>query len=153
MSADQHHDQNGDDSPDDSSEADDKLELLQEKTGSEVLEKGTPPLISFRKDNTIAPNSTAAEEFFAGHESVVFAHDEDTNELWMVPRDTHDPDDDRQYKLPDEIDGYFNITSKPIFNKVGLDLDGTYRYSPDWDDEIEAVRIDLDQEPEEYRQD
>lgn len=128
-----------------------KKELIQEETGSDILEKGTPARISVRRNSTIAPNSTAAEQFFADEKAVSFAYNEDTNVLWMIPLAEATPDAEDEYAVPDEIDGGFSITSKPICKKAGIDFDTTYRFTPEWDDEFEAVKIDLDQEPEEYQ--
>jgi hypothetical protein len=153
MSADQEHDQreDGDGSdPDGESGAEpaSKKALLKEKTGGDLLKKGTPPKISFRSDATIAPNSTARERFFEGKEAVVFAHDPDENTLLIAPLDDYDPDAEDEYSLSDEN----TVTSKPVCQKIGLELDATYRYDIEWDDEFGAVKIDLDQDPEEASQ-
>jgi hypothetical protein len=134
-------------------EALNKKELIQQKTGSDILEKGTPARISVRRNSTIAPNSTAAEQFFEDAQALSFAYNEETNTLWMIPLEEATPDAEDEYSVPDETDGGFSITSKPICRKAGIDFDATYRYTPEWDDEFGAVKIDLDQDAEEYQSD
>jgi hypothetical protein len=153
MSADQEHDRREDaDSGDFNEESDaepaSKKDLLKQKTGGDLLKKGTPPKISFRSDATIAPNSTARERFFEGNEAVVFAYDPDEDTLLIAPLDNYDPDAEDEYSLSEES----TVTSKPVCKKIGLELDATYRYDIEWDGELEAVRVDLDQDPEEASQ-
>lgn len=128
-----------------------KKELFEEKMDVPLMTKGAQGYISFRRDCSIAPNSTVVDQYLRGYSAISFAYDEDANDLWMIPLDAYDEDAEDEYKLPDEFDGSFSITSRPIFNKVGLDFDASHRYNPEWDDDIEALRIDLDQEPDVYR--
>jgi hypothetical protein len=153
MSADQEHDRREDADGGDLNEESDaepasKKDLLKQKTGGDLLKKGTPPKISFRSDATIAPNSTARERFFEGNEAVVFAYDPDEDTLLIAPLDNYDPDAEDEYSLSEES----TVTSKPVCKKIGLELDATYRYDIEWDGELEAVRVDLDQDPEEASQ-
>ena len=139
--ADKNHDDTGE-------EPLNKKELIRQQTDSDLLQKGTPPMISFRQDHTIAPNSTAVDRFFASAEGVSFAYNPDENALWIIPLDNHDPSAEDEYKLTENKD----ITSKPIFDKIGLEIDATHRYNPEWDDEFEALMVDLDQDAEKVGQ-
>lgn len=133
------------------SSGEDKKERFREKTGVSLMDKGPQGYISFRRDCSIAPNSTVVNQHLRGHSAVSFAYDDGANELWMIPLSNYNEDAEDEYKLPDEFDGSFSIASRPIFNKVGLDFDATHRYNPEWDDDVEALCIDLDQEPDIYQ--
>lgn len=128
-----------------------KKELFEEKKDVPLMTKGAQGYISFRRDCSIAPNSTVVDQYLRGYSAVSFAYDDGANDLWMIPLDDYDEDAEDEYKLPDEFDGSFSIASRPIFNKVGLDFDATHRYNPEWDDDVEALCIDLDQEPDIYQ--
>lgn len=129
-----------------------KKELFEAKKDVPLMTKGAQGYISFRRDCSIAPNSTVVDQYLRGYSAISFAYDEGGNDLWMIPLDSYDEDAEDEYKLPDEFDGSFSITSRPIFNKVGLDFDASHRYNPEWDNDVEALCIDLDQEPDIYRQ-
>lgn len=129
----------------------DKKEMFREKMGVSLMTKGAQGYISFRRDCSIAPNSTVVDQYLRGYSAVSFAYDDGANDLWMIPLNNYDEDAEDEYKLPDEFDGSFSIASRPIFNKVGLDFDNTHRYNPEWDDDVEALRIDFDQEPDIYK--
>ncbi|MHC3381685.1 hypothetical protein [Haloarcula sp. H-GB5] len=128
-----------------------KKRLFEKEMDVSLMTKGAQGYISFRRDYSIAPNSTVVDQYLRGYSAISFAYDENANDLWMVPLEVYDQDAEDEYKLPDELDGSFSITSRPIFNKVGLDFDASHRYNPEWDDDVEALCIDLDQEPDIYQ--
>lgn len=129
---------------------DDKKEAFKDKLGVDTLTKGSQGYISFRSNNSFAPNATVAEDYFQGYDSVAFAYDEEEDDLWLIPLKSYDEHAEDEYKLPDEIDGSFVISSTPIFKKVGLDFDNTHRYTPEWRDEMGALCVDLDQDADVY---
>jgi hypothetical protein len=141
----------GSDSGDDTStatEAKRRKQKLQEKLGAETLTKRPQGKVSFRKTNSIAPNATITQNYFADAEALTFVYLESDNILYMQPLPEHDEEAVDEYSI-DTTGKSFAISATAILRKIGAyDEDRTERYTAEWDDELQAVAIDLDQEPE-----
>jgi hypothetical protein len=122
-----------------------KQRLIQER-GS-TIKKGSKGFISIRSD-CVAPNKDVRKRYFDEAQSVSFIHDEepgDEGELWIIPLEKP-PEEDDEYKVADDPETPFTFSSRPLLEKIGMTkIVKPRRYDYEWDEEFEAICIDLDQ--------
>jgi len=122
-----------------------KQRLIQER-GS-TIKKGSKGFISIRSD-CVAPNKDVRKRYFDEAQSVSFIHDEepgDGGELWIIPLEKP-PEEDDEYKVADDPETPFTFSSRPLLEKIGMTkIVKPRRYDYEWDEEFEAICIDLDQ--------
>ena len=122
-----------------------KQRLIQER-GS-TIKKGSKGFISIRSD-CVAPNKDVRKRYFDEAQSVSFIHDQepgDEGELWIIPLEKP-PEEDDEYKVADDPETPFTFSSRPLLEKIGMTkIVKPRRYDYEWDEEFEAICIDLDQ--------
>ena len=122
-----------------------KQRLIQER-GS-TIKKGSKGFISIRSD-CVAPNKDVRKRYFDEAQSVSFIHNEepgDEGELWIIPLEKP-PEEDDEYKVADDPETPFTFSSRPLLEKIGMTkIVKPRRYDYEWDEEFEAICIDLDQ--------
>lgn len=96
--------------------------------------------ISIREIGHIAPNRTVAEEYFEGKEAVMLGYNNSTNEIVLLPLE-HDIDR-RDVFAAQPMEGRIHIAATRFFKEIGVEIEQTVRYSPEWNEELGGDNID-----------
>ncbi|CDK38182.1 MULTISPECIES: hypothetical protein [Haloferacaceae] len=124
---------------------DEKLANLSKLTGKDPIKK--PPKLSFRASAAIAPTSSAVD-LFEGYEAVTYIFDDDENTLWIVPLNEYDEDDSSKKSISNDPQDGFN--ARALYERLDLNYEKARRFTCEWVDEHEAVKVDMDQTPEKH---
>jgi hypothetical protein len=120
---------------------------LQER-GVKTIPTGRRPFITISKNGSISLNATARREYCDGAVAVQLGMDEDQNVLFIQPHPTEtDGREEYLYSLP-EGDGNATLSASSWLKHFGIENEETLRYKPRWDEDLQAIRVDLDQEGE-----
>lgn len=116
--------------------------------GIETIPTGRRPFITISQNGSISLNATARREYCDGAVAVQLGMDEDQNVLFIQPHPTAtDGRDEYLYSLP-EGDGNATLSASSWLKHFGIEHEETLRYKPRWDEQLRAIRVDLDQEGE-----
>lgn len=140
----------------DSSSADHESESTEtdtDRAGSEPADpttngwtgfrKGGNKFVTVRSSGSIAPNSAVVREHFGDAEAVQLFFKDGENLIGIRPVATYDSDNDRLYKLSKD-GGSISINTHAFMKAWDIEHDETIRYRPDWDEEMEILIVDLD---------
>jgi len=133
-----------------SGETKSKKELLKQKLSADTVDEGIMR-VSFRSNNSIAPNLPLVERHLQDVEAFSFIYLQDENTLVIIPLEEYDENATDEYPIRGADETSATVSCQSIFHKIGIDIETTHRYYPEWDDKMGTIKIDLDEEPEVVR--
>jgi len=116
--------------------------------------------IAFRSSNLLAPNMHVSQRRFKGNSAMVFLFDPNDDILYLKPvtdeeanKIENERSDIKITRYSFSNDGKVNpISVRELISQWNLteyiQQDVTERFYPSWDDEVQAVAIDLSEDPE-----
>jgi len=120
----------------------------------DIAQEGTET-ISFRSDNSMAPNIHASKRHFDGYDAIVYMYHEDSDELYIKPL-TEDEEDQLKQARPDLKTSAISLNDdkkvRPISSKEIIEqwrLESTIeqgvtnRFPVSWNENKQAVKMDL----------
>ena len=109
--------------------------------------KGGREYVSFRPQGIIAPNQNVVDRYLVEYDFAVVLYNEEDNTVAIKPLD-RDPNVGKVFEISDTNNLTFSLSGFRHENDIHWNSDKTYRYSIDWDESKEVLKIDLDQDPE-----
>lgn len=119
---------------------------LQER-GIKTIPTGRRPFITISQNGSVSLNATARREYCADAVAVQLGMDEENNVMYIQPH-SHEPGDRDKYLYSLPGDGNATLSASSWLKHFGLQHEQTRRYKPRWNDELQAIQVDLDQEGE-----
>lgn len=123
--------------------------------GHEIEREGKE-FVSIRSSGLISPNRYTTKRYLEGYEGVLIFYNESNNTLVIKPVNNYEPDEGRKFPLNLENSDAASFSAATLFGNHNIekpDENHTHRYYHDWDDELEALFLDLDEDPEVFHMD
>jgi hypothetical protein len=131
----------------DSTETDDSAPVDPTSNGWTGFRKGGNKFVTVRSSGSIAPNSAVVRDHFGDADAVQLFFKEEDNLIGVQPVDAYDDEDDRLYKISED-GGSISINTHAFMKAWDIEHDETIRYRPEWDDEMQMLIVDLDDDGE-----